>query len=297
MKTATTLTLALTALLAVPALATGESAEIEVGRNAQLLLELHSGTLIVQTWDQDRVRVEAWGDDEIEIDLRERGTRVRASVFGIHGHPVDAEVEVMMPNWMAVEVEGRELDCELEQIGASVDVRVLGGDLLVQGGREHVRIRSVHGSVTLRQVSANVDVHATNGDIRMRDVEGEILAESVHGSIRIEGALAPAAELVSTSGDLLYDGSIDPGGEYWFSTHDGDVRLAIPPDTSALIEIETWQGDVEVAGPGFQEALREVRRDREYRLDLGQGEARVRIRNFSGDVELYDLKRGRGKKG
>jgi hypothetical protein len=285
------------ALLLLPHSAQAERAEVAVDRESTLLLELHSGTLIVQTWDQDVVEMQAWGDDELRIELRQRGSRVRGTVTREHGHPVDADVEVFLPEWMPIEIEGRDLDCEIEAAESDVEVRVLGGDLLVQGGGGRVRVRSVHGSVTLRGTRGDIDIHATNDDIRMRDVEGAIVAESVHGDIRIEGARAEIAELVTTSGDVLYDGSIDRDGDYFFSTHQGDIRVAIPPDTSALVEIETYDGDVIVHGAALEQALVEVKRDREFRAELGSAEARVRIRNFSGDVELYDLKRGRGKDG
>lgn len=279
--------------LAVPAAA--GRAKVDVDRDATLFLELNSGTLIVQTWDEDSVQLEAFGDEELRVDLGKRGRRVHGTVSGAHGHPVEADVEVRVPVWMPLEIEGRELDTELEQPGADVEIRVLGGDLLLQGGRGHVRIRSVHGSVTLRGTTGEIDVHATNEDIRMHDVEGSILAESVHGDIRIEGARTAHVELVTTSGDVLYDGSIDDEGDYFFSTHDGDVRLTVPPDTSALVEIETFDGAVNVHGPRLEQALVEVRRGREYRAELGEAQARVRIRNFQGDVELYDLKSGRDK--
>jgi hypothetical protein len=275
--------------------AAAQRAALEVGRDSALLLQLDSGTLIVQTWDQDRVQVEVFAEGPARLDLRQRGRRVHGTVTGEMGHPIEADVEVRVPDWMPLEIEGRELDCDLEQPGSNVEVRVLGGDLMLQGGRGEVRIRSVHGAVTLRGTSGEIDVHATNGDIRIRDVEGNIVAESVHGDIRIEGALAHEAELVTTSGDVLYDGSIESRGNYLFSTHDGDVRLTVPPDVSALVEIETYYGDVSATGARLERALVEVRRDREYRLELGAAEARVRIRNFRGDVELYDLKSGHRK--
>jgi hypothetical protein len=289
------LSLAIGLLFAIPLTAQAERVELEVERGAALLLELHSGTLIVRTWEKDIVEIQAWGDDDLKIDLRKRGRRVVGSVGGEYGHPVKADIEVRIPEWMPLEVEGRDLDCEIEAGETEVEARVLGGDMLVQGGRGRVKVRSVHGSVTLRGTRGDIDVHATNEDIRMRDVEGDIIAESVNGDIRIEGAIATTAELVTTSGDILYDGSIIADGDYVFETHHGGVRLSVPPDTSALIEIETYDGEVEAHGPEIREALVEVKRGRKFRAELGQGQARVRIRTFSGDVELYDLKGGRRK--
>lgn len=282
-------------LITFPTLSVAESAAVAVDRDTSLRLDLHSGTLIVQTWDEDRVEMEAWSDDDLELILITRGRRVVGTVEGEYGHPVDADIEVRMPEWMALEVEGRDLDCEIENVGATVEIRVIGGDLLVSGGREKIKIRSVHGSVTLRDAAGDIDIHATNEDIRLRDVEGTILAESVHGDIRLEGARMSAAELTTTSGDILYDGSIDREGDYFLATHDGDIRVTVAPDVSALVEIETYEGEVVAHGAVLEQALVEVRRDREYRLELGEAEARVRLRNFSGDIELYDLKRGRTK--
>ena len=282
-------------LVTAPSVAVAKRMDIAVDRGTSLLLDLHSGTLIVRTWSEDRVEMSARGDDELDLVLQKRGRRVLGTVEGEHGHPVEADIEVRMPEWMAIEVEGRELDCEIEGAGAEIEIRVLGGDVLIFGGRNRIKIRSVHGSVTLRDASGEIDIHATNEDIRLRDVEGTIVAESVHGDIRIEGARATSAELITTSGDILYDGSIDRDGDYFLSTHDGDIRLTVAPDISALVEIETFQGGVIAHGAVLEQALIEVRRDREYRLELGESRARVRIQNFSGDIELYDLKRGRNK--
>lgn len=289
------LPLALAILTSTAAGALAERTELGVDRDTSLFLDLNSGTLIIQTWAQEKVQLEAWGDDAVTVDLRKRGRRVTGTVEGTYGHPVEADIEVRIPEWMAVEVEGRDLDCEIEGVGAAVEVRVLGGDLLITGGRERIRIRSVHGSVTLRDAVGEIDIHAANEDVRLRDIEGTILVESVHGDIRLEGAHVSSAELITTSGDILYDGSIDRDGDYFLSTHDGDIRLTVAPDISALVEIETFDGEVIAHGAALEQALVELRRDREYRLELGGGQARVRLRNFSGDIELYDLKRGHSK--
>jgi hypothetical protein len=289
------LPLAAAFLIIAPTVATAERMDIAVNRDTSLLLDLHSGTLIVRTWDEDRVEMTAWGDDKLDLVLQKRGRRVLGEVSGEYGHPVEADIEVQMPEWMAIEVEGRELDCEIENAGSSVEVRVLGGDLLISGGRGRIKIRSVHGSMALSDAAGEIDIHATNEDIRLRDVEGTILVESVHGDIRLEGARATSAELVTTSGDILYDGSIDRDGDYFLSSHDGNIRLTVAPDISALVEIETFEGEVNAHGAALEQALVEIRRDREYRLELGEAQARVRIQNFSGSIELYDLKRGRNK--
>jgi hypothetical protein len=282
-------------LITAPTVAAAARTDIAVDRDTSMLLDLHSGSLIVQTWTEDRVEMEAWGDDDLDLVLKKRGRRVVGTVEGEYGHPVDADIEVRIPEWMAIEVEGRDLDCEIENVGSDIEIRVLGGDLLVSGGRGRIKIRSVHGRVTLRDTAGDIDIHATNEDIRLRDIEGTILAESVHGDIRLEGARVTVAELTTTSGDILYDGMIDRDGDYFFATHDGDIRLTVAPDISALVEIETFEGEVVAHGAALEQALVEVRRDREYRLELGETHARVRIRNFSGDIELYDLKRGRTK--
>ena len=292
-----TLPAVLALTLVLPLAAHAERSELAVERGTALLLNLDSGTLIVQTWDKDLVEMQAWGDEGLRIDLRKRGRRAQGTISGEYGHPVQADVEVRVPVWMPIEIEGRDLDCEIEAVDNEVEVRVLGGDLLIQGGRDRVKVRSVHGAVTLRGTRGDIDVHATNEDIRMRNVEGDIIAESVNGDIRIEGAVSTTAELVTTSGDILYDGVILSDGDYFFDTHHGAIRLGIPPETSALIEIETYDGDVSTQGAELDQALVETRRGREYRAELGQGEARVRLRNFSGDIELYDLKGGRRKGG
>jgi len=93
----------------------------------------------------------------------------------------------------------------------------------------------------------------------------------------------------TTSGDLSYEGSIDPSGRYELSAHSGDIRLGIPSNASAQLSVSTWSGTLDSDFPitlrpgehgiGSGQAKR-------FTFDIGSGQARIEAETFSGDITI-----------
>ena len=78
-----------------------------------------------------------------------------------------------------------------------------------------------------------MQIKSVSGDIRLSDFRGDFEGETVSGSIELHGAAGRYVRSHTTSGDLVYEGSVDPAGRYELSAHSGDIRLEIPSNTSA----------------------------------------------------------------
>ncbi len=90
-------------------------------------------------------------------------------------------------------------------------------------------------------------------------------------------------EATTLDGDIVFDGQVGPRGNLSLVTHSGDVTLRLPADFGGRFEVSTIDGNFEsefpvrVGGVGAGQALR---------FELGNGQARILIQNFDGDIRL-----------
>jgi DUF4097 and DUF4098 domain-containing protein YvlB len=170
-----------------------------------------------------------------------------------------------------VEAHAQSGDVEVRDAGDNLEVETLSGDITVEGVRGSANIHSLSGGVTLGGARGDVEIETVSGDIGLKDV--------VSKQIRTH----------STSGDLEFGGTIVSAGRYEFSTHSGEIRLALPANVGAQLSLSTFSGEIDSAFPitltpgahgiGASQA-------KKLNFSLGQGSARIIAETFSGDVTL-----------
>jgi hypothetical protein len=289
--------LPLLAVLLVPTLCPAEPAferTLDVEPDSRLSIEIHAGFVHVRGWDQPRLELKADYGPRQELEVRRAGKSVYVEVRTEDGPPGMADVEIRVPRLMAIFVEGYEVDVEMSDVGGELDIHVVNGDIYVRGGAKRVELRSIHGSVELADGDGQIYLQSTNDDVLLRDCRGDIVAETVNGDIRMEGIVSSAVEAITTNGDILYDGSLEAEGDYGLTTHDGDVLVSVSPDANLEVTIATFDGGVDT---DFEAKMVETRPGKRFQLILGAGQGKLRVESFSGDISLYDPKRGRSKRG
>jgi DUF4097 and DUF4098 domain-containing protein YvlB len=115
------------------------------------------------------------------------------------------------------------------------------------------------------------------------DASGEITAETVNGEIVLERVDATSLEATTVNGDVGYDGPIRTNGRYTLSSHNGDVTLAMAPNSSATVDVSTFNGEFESE---FPVTMREARKGKRFNFTLGSGSAQVSLESFQGTVQL-----------
>jgi hypothetical protein len=90
-------------------------------------------------------------------------------------------------------------------------------------------------------------------------------------------------EAGTLSGEILYDGTFQEGGQYSFVSHSGDIMLGVPEGASANFNVATLDGEVQNLFP-VQGLERPTRRRTTFRV--GSGSARVDIESFNGNVKV-----------
>ena len=258
---------------------------IAFARTGTVELQLTSGEIIVSSWSREQVRVRATSErSALRLDV----SSAHLSLGLRSGSPRSGETrfEVTVPVGARVRATTTSGDIRISGTKADVEARTQRGDIAVEDvGR--IDLNAFSGDVEGTSVAGDVRINVMSGDVRVRGATGEIEVKTVSGEVDVRDARARFVRLGSTSGDLTYDGTIDPTGRYELETHSGDVELTLPTNVGANMIVSTFSGTVEsdldmtlVPGPQGD--------GKELRLTIGRAGAQARItaKSFSGDINI-----------
>ena len=69
-------------------------------------------------------------------------------------------------------------------------------------------------------------------------------ASTVSGNVRISGVQIERVEASCVSGNIEFDSPLSKGGRYEFTSHSGDVRIALSGITGFELDADTFSGSV-----------------------------------------------------
>ena len=265
---------------------------IAVRNGTRLEVRDVGGEVVVNAWSREEVRVVA-PESNVEVLTAGSVLRVRSGGGQNRGRrSVDIRVEV--PAWMAVRITGPQTDATVVGTAADITVETVRGDILVRGGAGRVFLRSVQGDIRVENARGRVEIRGATGDIAVRAVTGDISVENVKGDIDLSRIDAQSVNAATIHGDISFTGSIREEGRYRLATHNGDIAIAIPEDTDAVVSVATHAGEfhsdfpvrLDRAGPGGR-----------YDFVMGSGRARIELESFNGEIRLSRPRASMGSTG
>jgi hypothetical protein len=262
-------------------------------RTGTVTLGASSGDIIVNGWSREEIHVRAISDED-NIRFSASSSRVSLDVTGSH-RGGDTRFEVTVPFGARVSTTSQSGDVTIHGTRGQVEVRSNSGDIDLEDVATRLDINSFSGDVTARGITGDVAISTLSGEVRLTDVRGNIDVGGVSGDITLRGVAAKIVRAKTTSGEITYDGTIDPAGRYELSSHSGDVRLRVPRDASAQLTVSTWNGSIDsdfpiTLKPG--EHGISVSRSKRYVFEIGGGGARISAETFSGDITISSNGRG-----
>ena len=257
-------------------------------RRGLVSLTLGSGDIIVTAWSRDQIRIHATSEGG-GVRLDASSSRVSLDLSGRYGGGGDSRFEVTVPIGVRIVARAQSGDIAISGTQGEVDARSQSGDIKIEDVASRLDVGTLSGDIEAHSVNADVQIKSVSGDIRVSDLKGDFEGETVSGSIELHGAAGRFVRSHTTSGDLVYEGSIDPSGRYELSAHSGDIKLNIPSNTSAQLSVSTWSGTLDSDFPitlrpgehgiGSGQAKR-------FTFDIGNGAARISAETFSGDITI-----------
>jgi DUF4097 and DUF4098 domain-containing protein YvlB len=271
------------ALLTVP-LPQETDTVVSVAPGARLDVHALGGEVVVRTWDRSEMRVVArhGSRDRVEISTSAAVARVRVKAY--RGVPSAVDLEITIPRGMDVDLGGTFLYIDIEGVTGEVTAETVHGDVVLRGGRGVIQLQSTQGSMDCVDAEGRISVGTLNGSLRLRNVAGEVTAETVNGSITAERVDASTVDFITVNGRITYEGTVQDGGRYGVSTHNGDISFAVPQSTNATMSVSSFSGEF-VAD--FPVTLTETSAGgKRFSFVLGNGSARVELESFGGTIRL-----------
>lgn len=136
-------------------------------------------------------------------------------------------LDISVPNTTDLQVADTSGNIEIEQISGSTEVQTVSGD---------IKASNLSGNLQLSSTSGNIHLDNANGPMTFSTISGDIDARN----IQLQGQ----SSLTSTSGNITFEGSLDPHGSYRMKAVSGDINLTLPANEAFNLNAATTSGDV-----------------------------------------------------
>jgi DUF4097 and DUF4098 domain-containing protein YvlB len=177
----------------------------------------------------------------------------------------------------------------LVPVDATISLRSTTGSLHAEGLRGDVILEGTQSNVDVRNISdAHVHVKTLNGSVTLSNIHnGHVEVTSVGGDVVLNAVSGPQVQVNSTSGKIRYDGDFGNYGEYYLSSHSGDIEASAPPDASIDVTARSVRGKVENDFPlEPKHTPFVVKAGSAFAGTMNKAASSVRLFSFSGKIHL-----------
>jgi hypothetical protein len=216
--------------------------------------------------------------DKVAIDIEQVGDRIDISASSIGSSPLPHEVEA---NFQLTVPEQTEL--QLKTQTGLIYVEQVTGDM---------KLESVAGDVHLKEVSGYIIVKTTGGSLVCTLCSGKLEFTSISGGAQVLQPSLTNVNLMTTSGNILYDGDFIRTGIYTMRSGKGLVEVHFSGADSFDLNAQTNLGIVDNQAAAFLKPDTHSNRHAASRYahslfgTVGQGLAKVELSSYSGTIRI-----------
>ena len=256
------------ALAAATVISLGGSADttIAVSRGTTLQIANFAGQVTVKAWDKNAVRVHTDAPEGDQVLVKEAGGVLLIKAYSRRSEDRSIDLSIVAPAWMDLAVSG------------------IHTDVVIDGTKGRVRVETVHGDIEVAGGRGQIELNAVNQDIHLVDASGIVLSETVNGDMTLQRIESDSVDVSTVNGEIFYEGSIRNHGVYRFTSHNGDIAVALPKSADAMVNVSTFSGEF---ASDFPVSLTETRKGRQFCFMLGRGSARVELESFQGTIHIF----------
>jgi DUF4097 and DUF4098 domain-containing protein YvlB len=249
-------------------------------RPVVILDNIVNGRIEVKSWKNPEVVVTSTAvPDKVSIDIEQVGDRIdinaSSTVVSSGPHDVEANFQLVVP-------EQTELQLKTQT-----------GLILVEQVNGDMKLQSVAGDVHLKEVSGYIIVKTTGGSLVCTLCSGRLDFTSISGSAQILQPSLNNVNLMTTTGNILYDGDFLRTGLYTMNSGRGLVEVRFSGNDSFDLNAQTYRGTVDNQAADFlkpDEHGEKRHSQSKYSKSLfgtvGQGWAKVELSSYSGTIRI-----------
>ena len=224
--------------------------------NGKVNLSNVNGSVTVEAWDRNEVRVEYTKTADSKERLNDVNVRIDSRADGIS---IDTDYD----NWKKDSDHGWKFSGKLE---VSFKLSVPRGAMLNQ-------IETVNGSIDLADFTNYTKVSAVNGSVNARNIRGTARLSTVNGEVHAD-----------------FD-RLETGSRISLDTVNGHVNLAIPSDSNATVKADSLNGNIT---NDFGLPVRKGKYvGRDLYGKLGSGDVQIKLSSVNGQLAIGRKNDGR----
>ncbi len=246
-------------------------------------LSVTFGDIIVTGSSDNNVRIRSTAGGG-RVRLRGSATLVTMRAFSERRGGDDVRYEVSVPADVRVVMHNMQGTLTAKSLKGDLEAVNISGDIQVSDVSGLAKIETVSGDILATGLSGGARIETASGDVSVNDADGELVVDNTSGTTILTNVRSKTVRAESVSGTVRFQGAIDPSGKYDFSSHSGNIRLALPANTGALLTLSTYNGSIDSEFPITLQQGPSGSKEKELQFRLGSGSARLTAETFSGNI-------------
>jgi DUF4097 and DUF4098 domain-containing protein YvlB len=248
-------------------------------RPVVVLQDIVNGRIEVKSWKNSEVVVTStYTPGKVEVDVEQVGDRIDINASALTNstapHDSEANFQVTVPE---------ETELQLKTQTGLILVEQVNGDM---------KLQSVAGDVHLKEVSGYIIVRTTAGSLVCTQCAGKLEFTSISGHAQILQPALTNVNLMTTTGNISYDGDFIRTGIYTMNSGRGLVEVRFSGNDSFDLKAQTILGTVDNQAPEFVKPDVHGSHHNRGKFSnslfgtVGQGLAKVELSSYSGTIRI-----------
>jgi DUF4097 and DUF4098 domain-containing protein YvlB len=247
-----------------------------------------SPIVIINNIVNGRIEVKSWKNSEVVVTSTSVPGKVAIEVEQV-GDRIDINASSLVPSSQPHEVEANFQLLVPEQ--TELQLRTQTGVILVEQVNGDMKLQSVAGDVHLKEVSGYIIVKTTSGSLVCTLCSGKLDFNSISGGAQVLQPSLTNVNLMTTTGNILYDGDFIRTGLYTMNSGRGLVEVRFSGTDSFDLNAQTYRGTVDNQAKDYlKPESHGGKRGSKYAQSLfgtvGQGYAKVELSSYSGTIRI-----------
>ena len=247
------------------------------------------GVVRIVGWSKDSVAFSGTADESLpglEFGTSKEGAGAKGGIWTDKKGKGAVDLDISVPEGATVWVKTTGASVEIADVSGGVDVYTVTGNVDFAGSPEQLYAESMGGAVSITGTSASIRAKTGKGPITFRGSGEDVTLVTVGGKITVSGPRLRRGHFESVTGDIVFDGDLEPGSTVGFQTHSGRVEMTLPRDAGADCVVTTIEGELQVDFDVPEAQVRDGAQGPEKEFTIGDGGAHVKIQTFDGSVAI-----------
>jgi DUF4097 and DUF4098 domain-containing protein YvlB len=269
-------------LLPVASFAAGQKVERHFtvkGHPVVMIQNVANGRIEVKSWKNSEVVVSAsQASDKVGLDMEQADDRIEVTASILDGSAQEADLSENIQLTVPEETE--------------LQIKTQTGLIYVEQVLGDMKLESVAGDVHLKEVSGYIIVRTTGGSLICTQCAGKLDFNTISGNAQILQPALKNVNLVTMTGNILFDGDFIRTGIYSMKSGRGLVEVRFAGTDSFDLNAQTSSGTVDNRAEAFlkpdSHGIKHSASKYAKGLfgSVGSGLAKVELSSFSGTIRI-----------